>query len=62
MTLQFDRNETKHLVESVRIHIDLPPRFPEKYKKAVIKTAELCTVKRNIADPPRFSVSADIRN
>jgi len=31
-------------------------------KKAVIKTAELCTVKRNIADPPRFSVSADKRN
>jgi len=62
MTLQFDRNETKHLVESVRIHIDLPPGFPEKYKKAVIKTAELCTVKRNIADPPRFSVTADKRN
>ena len=62
MTLQFDRNETKHLVETVRIHIDLPPEFPEKYKKAVIKTAELCTVKRNIADPPRFSVTADIQN
>ncbi|MGV7224054.1 MAG: OsmC family protein [Nitrospinales bacterium] len=62
MTLQFDRNETKHLVEAVRIHIDLPPGFPEKYKKAVIKTAELCTVKRNIVDPPRFSVTADIQN
>jgi len=62
MTLQFDRNETKHLVEAVRIHIDLPPGFPEKYKSAVIKTAELCTVKRNIADPPQFSVSAEIRN
>lgn len=62
LTLQFDRNETKHLVEWVRIHIDLPPGFPKKYKKAVIKAAELCTVKRNIADPPGFSVSADIRN
>jgi uncharacterized OsmC-like protein len=62
MTLQFDRNETKHLVEAVRIHIDLPPGFPEKYKSAVIKTAELCTVKKNIADPPQFSVSAEIRN
>ena len=62
MTLQFDRNEKKHLVETVRIHIDLPSEFPEKYKTAVIKTAELCTVKRNIIDPPRFSVTADIQN
>ena len=55
-------NETKHLVEAVRIHIDLPPGFPEKYKKTVIKTAELCTVKKNMADPPRFLVTADIQN
>jgi len=61
MTLQFDRNEKKHLVEAVRIHIDLPPDFPEKYKTAVVRTAELCTVKRNILDPPSFSVSAAIR-
>ena len=62
IALQFERNETKHLVEVVRIHIDLPPGFPEKYKSAVIKAAELCTVKRNIMDPPRFLVSADIRD
>jgi putative redox protein len=61
MTLAFDRNETKHLVEAVRIHIALPPGFPEKYKNAIIKTAGLCTVKRNILDPPEFTVTADIR-
>ena len=61
MTLQFDRNEKKHLVEAIRIHIDLPPEFPEKYKSAVVKTAGLCTVKRNILDPPSISVSADVR-
>ena len=62
MTLQFDRNEKKHLIEAVRIHIDLPPGFPKKYKAAVIKTAELCTVKRNILDPPKFTVTAEIRS
>ncbi len=60
MTLEFDRNEEKHLVEAVRIHIDLPPGFPKKYKKAIIKTAGLCTVKRNIIDPPKFTVTAEI--
>jgi putative redox protein len=61
MTLAFDRNETKHLVEAVRIHIDLPPGFPQKYKNAIAKIAGLCTVKRNIIDPPEFTVTAAIQ-
>ncbi|MBW2177884.1 MAG: osmotically inducible protein OsmC [Deltaproteobacteria bacterium] len=61
MKLQFERNEEKHLTTAVHIHIDLPPDFPPKYKVAVVKTAELCSVKRNILDPPQFTVSAAIR-
>jgi ribosomal protein S12 methylthiotransferase accessory factor len=61
MTVRFDSNEKKHLVEAVKIHISLPPGFPEKYKSAVIKVAGLCTVKRNIFDPPTFSIEADIQ-
>ena len=61
MTLEFVRNEKKHLTEAVHIHIDLPPDFPPKYKAALVKTAGLCTVKRNILDPPEFTVAADIR-
>lgn len=60
--LDFDRNESKHLVETVRIRISLPPEFPKKYKKAVARAAEMCTVKRNILDPPDFKVEAQIRN
>ena len=61
MTVGFDRNEKKNLVEAVRIHIHLPPGFPEKYKATVIKVAGLCTVKRNIFDPPEFIIKADIQ-
>jgi putative redox protein len=61
MTLAFDRNETKHLVEAVRIHFDLPPGFPQKYKNTIIKTAGLCAVKRNIIDPPEFIITAAIQ-
>jgi ribosomal protein S12 methylthiotransferase accessory factor len=61
MRLEFDRNEKKHLIETVHIHMDLPPEFPKKYKSAVVRTAELCTVKRNIVDPPKFLVTADIQ-
>ncbi len=61
MTIRFDWNEKKHLVEAVRMHISLPPGFPEKYKAAVLKVAGLCTVKRNILDPPEFLIDADIQ-
>jgi len=62
LTLEFDRSAKTHLIEEIRIQILLPPGFPEKYKKAIIRTAELCTVKRNINTPPRFAVTAQIRN
>ena len=61
MNIRFDRNEKKHLVEAIRIHIHLPPEFPEKYKSTVIKVAGLCTVKRNILNPPEFIIAADIQ-
>jgi ribosomal protein S12 methylthiotransferase accessory factor len=60
LTLEFDRNEKTHLIEEIRIQIHLPPGFPEKYTKAIIRTAELCTVKRNILTPPLFAVTAEI--
>lgn len=62
MRLQFERNEAKHLTEAVHIHIDLPPDFPRKYKSAIVKTAGLCSVKRNILNPPEFTISAEIRD
>ncbi len=61
LALQFEKNEKTRLVETIRIRIHLPPGFPEKYKSAVVRTAELCTVKRTIANPPRFSIEADIQ-
>ncbi len=61
MFLTFDRNEQTHLIEKVNIQISLPPGFPEKYKSAVVKTAGLCTVKRNILNPPEFQVTAEIQ-
>jgi ribosomal protein S12 methylthiotransferase accessory factor len=36
----------------------LPPDFPEKYKAAVIKSAEQCAVKKHLEHPPAFEVTA----
>ncbi len=61
MSLTFDRNDQSHLIENVNIDISLPPGFPKKYKSAIVKTAGLCTVKRNILNPPAFQVTAQIQ-
>ena len=45
-------------VTQVRIEVHLPPDFPEKYKDAVLRSADLCTVKRNILAPPEFQIEA----
>lgn len=50
----------KRRLAKVLMNIDLPPGFPEKYKNAIVKTAELCTVKKVLMDPPEFEIYAQM--
>ena len=59
LTLGFDKNKRTHLIEAVRINIHLPADFPEKYKQAVARSAEMCAVKRSLTDPPKINVAAE---
>ncbi len=45
------------LVGQIDLDIQLPPDFPEKYKAAVIRSAEQCAVKKHLEHPPRFNVT-----
>ncbi len=53
-------DEDKKMHTQVLIRIQLPKEFPEKYKNAVIKTVNLCSVKKHIFNPPTFEVEAHI--
>ena len=50
------------MVEEVTLDIQLPPDFPEQYKEAVIRSANLCAVKKHIENPPRFDVRTSVRD
>ena len=50
------RNDATHMVEKVMIDISLPPDFPEKYKAAVIKTAQSCSVIKFLDSPPEIQI------
>lgn len=51
-------NKETGLPSEVNIEIKLPPDFPEKYKASVLHVAGLCKVKKSIADPPKFEITA----
>ncbi|MBI5016417.1 MAG: OsmC family protein [Deltaproteobacteria bacterium] len=54
--LAFERNPEKKLFTKITIHVELPADFPEKYRAAIVRTIDQCTVKRHIVEPPEFEV------
>jgi len=57
--MEFSPDEAgKNRLSRLTLDILLPPDFPEKYRNAIVKTAELCTVKKVIMDPPEFVITA----
>jgi ribosomal protein S12 methylthiotransferase accessory factor len=44
------------LVEEVHLAVELPPGFPDRYRAAVIRAAEQCTVKKHLEHPPTISI------
>ena len=45
------------LVGQIDLEIQLPPDFPEKYKAAVIRSADQCAVKKHFEHPPMFNIT-----
>ncbi len=44
------------MIGQIDLEIQVPEDFPEKYKDALIRSAELCAVKKHFDDPPRFNI------
>lgn len=57
-TVEYDPE--KRLPSKIGINIQLPPDFPEKYREAVVNVAQLCAVKRAIANPHEFDVFSSV--
>ena len=46
------------MIDKINLDINLPEGFPEKYKKAVINSANLCAVKKHLENPPQFEITS----
>ncbi|MDD2923118.1 MAG: OsmC family protein [Anaerolineales bacterium] len=47
-------------IEKVDLEIQIPPSFPEKYRDSLIRSAELCAVKKTLENPPTFDVTTKV--
>lgn len=45
------------LVNKIDLEIQVPENFPEKYLPSLIRSAELCAVKKHLENPPTFDVT-----
>jgi ribosomal protein S12 methylthiotransferase accessory factor len=54
----YEWNQETGLPVNIKLDIKLPAGFPEKYKASLIHVADLCKVKKTIANPPKFEIVA----
>ena len=50
------RDPQSGMVGKISLDIQLPTGFPDKYRQAVIQSAQLCAVKKHIEHPPEFDI------
>lgn len=56
LVLKTQENQKTGLVEKIDITINAGKDFPQKYKNAVLKVASLCTVKKQLENPPSINL------
>jgi ribosomal protein S12 methylthiotransferase accessory factor len=54
MHLAMHRNPDTRMIEKIIFEVKLPGGFPEKYRDAIVRVVNLCTVKKHFEKPPEF--------
>ncbi len=56
VTMTTEKGEVSKMIDKITFIVDLPTGFPEKYRFAIVKAVDHCTVKANILRAPQFEV------
>jgi len=54
VTMTTVRGEASKMIDKIAFTVDLPAGFPEKYRFALVKAVDHCTVKNHILRAPQF--------
>ena len=57
ISMDINVNRMNGMVSDVIFDVKLPEDFPEKYRSALVRSIDLCSVKRHFAEPPKFTVN-----
>jgi ribosomal protein S12 methylthiotransferase accessory factor len=57
---RINHSPSTDMVETIGLEIQVPPEFPEKYRDALIHSAEQCAVKKHLEKPPRFDITTRV--
>jgi putative redox protein len=57
VTMTAERGDVSRMIDKIFLKIVPPGGFPEKYRHALIKSVDHCTVKAHMARPPKFEIS-----
>ena len=49
-------DRTTGMTDRIELEIQVPPSFPKQYYSALIRSAELCKVKKTLENPPEFEI------
>ena len=60
IVLRSDWDEVRHLTSKIRIEIELPKEFPEKYRQSLVSAVNQCTVKKHLQQPPSIEVETHL--
>jgi ribosomal protein S12 methylthiotransferase accessory factor len=57
VSMETERDEVHNRTARLHIAITLPEGFPEKYRAALLRSVNQCTVKRHLEEPPAFELT-----
>ena len=55
-------NPFTRMVDKVDLEIQVPDDFPKEYHDALVRTANLCAVKKHLEKPPEFNTYTKVVN
>lgn len=56
MTLETEKDPETRMISKITMALTLPEGFPEKYEKAILRSMNLCAVKKHMLTPPEFDI------
>jgi putative redox protein len=58
---RMEKDPLTGLISNVELEIQVPADFPEKYHSSLVRSAEMCAVKKHLEHPPVFNVHTTVK-